>query len=95
MVENEQVRVGVVGLGLIAQAVQLPNLHTLRRQFRVTHVCDVSPDLAATIADELPGLVRSGADWRALVTDPDVDAVMVLTPGSHGEAGRRTAGVPA
>jgi predicted dehydrogenase len=85
VVQGERVRVGVVGLGLIAQAVHLPNLHTLRAQFRVTHVCDVSPGLAATIADELPGTIRSGADWHALVADPGVDAVLVLTPGSHGE----------
>ena len=85
MVEGERLRVGVIGLGLIAQAVHLPNLATLRRLLRVTHVCDVSPDLAATVADELPGVVRTSTDWRDVVADPEVDAVLVLTPGSHGE----------
>jgi len=84
MVEGERLRVGVVGLGLIAQAVHLPNLATLRGLLQVTHVCDVSADLAATIAQALPGTVRASTDWQDVVADPEVDAVLVLTPGSHG-----------
>ena len=74
-----------MGLGLIAQSVHLPNLLTLRDTFRVTHVCDVSAHLAATVADALPGTVTSSADWQRVVADPQVDAVLVLTPGSHGD----------
>jgi predicted dehydrogenase len=80
---NAPIRVGVVGLGLIAQAVHLPNLATLRSAFRVTRVCDVSAALAAAVADQLPGDVVPCTDWRDLVGQADVDAVLVLTPGSH------------
>lgn len=84
-----QVRLGIVGLGLITQAVHLPNLETLRDRFTVTHVCDASESLAIAVAERLPdstsGPVRSTSDWRSVVNDPDVDAVMILTPGSHGE----------
>lgn len=79
------IRVGVVGLGLITQAVHLPNLDTLRADFTVTHVCDASPSLATAIAERLPGEVRATDDWREVVADPFVDAVLVLTPGSHGQ----------
>lgn len=79
------IRVGVVGLGLITQGVHLPNLETLRANFVVTHVCDASPSLALAVAERLPGDVAATDDWSRVVSDPGVDAVLVLTPGSHGE----------
>jgi predicted dehydrogenase len=84
MASQGRIRVGVVGLGLIAQAVHLPNLLTLQDRFEVVAVCDVSGSVAATIADQLPGSPSIHVDWVALVRDPDVEAVLVLTPGSHG-----------
>ena len=88
------IRVGVVGLGLISQAVHLPNLETLRDHFTVVHVCDASPSLAREVADRLPGDVAATHDWHDVVADPRVEAVLVLTPGSHGEiaAGALSAG---
>jgi predicted dehydrogenase len=73
-----------VGLGLITQAVHLPNLQTLREDFTVAHVCDASRSLASSIAERLPGEVAATDDWREVVADPGVDAVLVLTPGAHG-----------
>ena len=79
------IRVGVVGLGLISQAVHLPNLETLRDRFTVVHVCDASASLAREVAGRLPGDVAATHDWHEVVADPRVEAVLVLTPGSHGE----------
>ena len=78
------IRLGVVGLGLIAQGVHLPNLETLRDQFTVTHVCDASRERAVSVADRLPGAVRASARFDDVMADPAVDAVLILTPGSHG-----------
>lgn len=85
MSQRGQIRIGVVGLGLIAQSVHLPNLRTLRDQFTVTHLCDVSEDLAKALAQEQPGDVRASSDWSDVVADTNVDALLVLTPGSHGD----------
>ena len=77
------IRVGVIGLGLIAQVVHLPNLRRLPDRFTVSHVCDLSPTVAATIAGRLAGPPRWTTDPAVLLADPDVDAVLILTPGAH------------
>lgn len=82
---DQRIRVGVIGLGLIAQSVHLPSLSFLRDRFVVARVCDVSRQLATAIADQLPGQVRVSADWREVCADESVDAVLVLTPGGHAE----------
>jgi predicted dehydrogenase len=79
------IRLGVVGLGLIAQSVHLPSLAQLRDRFEVRHVCDASRRLAESIADELPGQVQVATDWRDLCRDESLDAVLLLTPGAHAE----------
>lgn len=77
------IRVGVIGLGLIAQVVHLPNLRRLPDRFTVTHVCDLSPTVAETIAGRLAGSPRWTTDPAVLLADPEVDAVVILTPGAH------------
>jgi len=86
MATSSVVRLGIAGLGTIAQTVHLPNLRTLEDRFRVCHVCDVSAELAASIAAELPGEARVSSDWRDLCADDSVEAVLLLTPGAHAEA---------
>jgi predicted dehydrogenase len=78
------IRLGVVGLGLIAQVVHLPNLRRLADRYSVTHVCDLSRSLAVMVAGSLGGSPRWSVDPEAVFADPDVDAVLILTPGAHG-----------
>ena len=80
---GERVRLGVIGLGLIWQAQHRPNLAALSDRFRVVHVCDLSPALARSSASALLGDVRASTDWRAVCADPEVDAILLLTPGDH------------
>jgi predicted dehydrogenase len=52
---------------------------------RLVHLAEVSADLAARRADEF-GFETSTADWRALVSDPEVDVVSITTPNAfHAE----------
>ena len=37
-----------------------------------------------TVAAGLPGTPRTSTDWRALCDDPELDALLLLTPGAHG-----------
>ncbi len=46
----QPIRVGVVGLGQIAQIMHIPYLHTMAG-FAVTAVCDLSPRLVAGVGD--------------------------------------------
>ncbi|WP_307801800.1 Gfo/Idh/MocA family oxidoreductase [Microbispora triticiradicis] len=92
------VNVGIAGLGVIAQAVYLPLLARRRDLFRIAAVCDLDRDHAEAVGREAGatayddplamldggggigggGLDGGGPGGRGL------DAVLVLTPGSHG-----------
>ena len=83
---GDRVRLGVIGLGTVAQVVHLPLLATLRDRFKVTAVCDLSDQLAAQVGERF-GL-GAAARYRSVAELLDggrVDAVLVLSSGSHGE----------
>ncbi|MCY4650808.1 MAG: Gfo/Idh/MocA family oxidoreductase [bacterium] len=77
------VSVGLVGLGTIAQTQHLPNLALLSALFRVVAVADLSSKLTTAIADGLRGPVFTSTDWRDVCARPEVEAVLLLTPGAH------------
>jgi myo-inositol 2-dehydrogenase / D-chiro-inositol 1-dehydrogenase len=81
-----RVRLGVIGLGTVAQAVHLPLLATLRDRFEVTAVCDLSDRLAVQVGERF-GLAGVGSCRSAeeLLDSGLVDAALVLSSGSHGE----------
>lgn len=78
-------RLGIAGLGAVAQAVYLPLLARHPERFGVAAVADLSPVLVAAIGDRL-GLPRSARFESAeeLLTSADIDAVLLLASGSHG-----------
>lgn len=83
---RSQVRLGVIGLGVVAQAVHLPLLRNRRDLFEVTAVCDLSAELTARVAERF-GLGAAGRFLSAeeLLDSGLVDAVLLLTSGSHGQ----------
>jgi len=80
----DRVQVGVIGLGLIAQVAHLPNLVRLNRIFAVTHVCDLSAAVLEAVAPGVAGSPRRSTVALDVIHDPDVEAVLLLTPGAHG-----------
>ncbi len=82
---DRPLRIGVAGLGAVAQAVHLPLLARLAGTFEIAALCDLSPGLRATLGDRygVPAAARF-ADVHRLLAEATVDGLIVLTSGSHG-----------
>lgn len=79
-------RIGVIGLGEVAQVVHLPVLTALPELFEVRSGCDLSPTLRTEVGDRfaIPARYDSAGD---LVAAGDLDAVLVLNSDEyHAEA---------
>ena len=76
-----RLRVGVIGAGLIAQVMHLHYLRELSDLFEISAICDVASENAAASADRY-AVKSMTTDWRELLREP-IDAVLVLTGGSH------------
>lgn len=78
---GQRLRVGVVGCGMIAQIMHLPHLRELEDEYELAAVCDVSPAVAEACRIRF-GAARAVSQWQELM-ELDLDAVLVLTSGSH------------
>jgi predicted dehydrogenase len=79
---SERLRVGVIGCGVIAQVMHLPHLLELDDRFELSAVCDISEDTARACARRF-GNPAVHTSWEELVESEPLDAVLVLTSGSH------------
>ncbi|HUP54191.1 MAG TPA: Gfo/Idh/MocA family oxidoreductase [Methylomirabilota bacterium] len=79
-------RVGVAGLGAVAQAVHLPLLERLRDTFQIAAICDLSASLLTAIGERyrVPAEHRF-RDVPAMLDSVALDALIALTSGSHGD----------
>ncbi len=80
----ERVRVGVVGLGEVAQIVHLPILQALADRYEIAALCDVSPGLLAAMGEryQVPA-ERRYADAHDLAAQADLGAVFVLNSDEY------------
>lgn len=76
------VRVGVVGLGEVAQTIHLPILAADPERYEITAVCDVSAGAVALMGDRYSVEGRH-TDVAELVARDDVDAVFVLASDEY------------
>jgi len=74
----------VIGCGLIAQVMHLHYLRELSDRYEIAAVCDLSPEVRDACAREY-GVPASYSSWQELIAHP-LDAVFVLTSGSHAPA---------
>ncbi len=79
------VRIGVIGLGAVAQSVHLPLISRRWDLFELVAVADASPTLLTQVADQY-GVdpANRHESLEALLEAGSVDAVVLLTSGSHG-----------
>ncbi len=75
---GEPLGVAVIGAGMISQTVHLPVLSALAA-VRLLVVCDVDAMRAAAAAKRF-GVPRAVTDYRQVLADPDIAAVVVATP---------------
>jgi predicted dehydrogenase len=78
------VRVGLIGCGSIAASAHVPALQQLSPLVEVAMVSDIRPQAAERIAQTLG--CGWTVDYRVLLDDPSIDAVVVCTPEfAHAE----------
>jgi predicted dehydrogenase len=77
-----KVRVGVIGLGEVAQLVHLPVLQNLADRYEVTSVCDISPGLLQRIGDRYSVEHRYSAA-ADMVAQEELDCVLVLNSDEY------------
>ena len=70
--------VGFVGAGPVTQAIHLPTLARLPELFTVTHVTDITDEIATSVAARVGA--RSSTSIDELLGDPRVDVVAVCSP---------------
>lgn len=79
-----RVKVGVVGLGEVAQVIHLPILHHYSEQFEIAAICDISSELLAAMGERynVPQEHRY-LDYHEIAAQPDLDAIMVLNSDEY------------
>ncbi|MEX0641547.1 MAG: Gfo/Idh/MocA family oxidoreductase [Pirellulales bacterium] len=75
---NEQVRLGVIGLG--NRGDQLLDAFLPHQDAQIVALCDVYEPYLRAAREKVGGHVREYRDYRSLLEQPDIDAVVIATP---------------
>src|SRR5215204_601178 len=76
-IPTRQINVGIIGTGFGA-SVHLPALQKIP-YVEVTGICSRRAERALVVASKF-GIRKSTVDYRDLIRDPDVDAVVIASP---------------
>ena len=77
-----KLRVGVIGLGEVAQVIPLPIIESLPAQYELAAVCDISPGLLKRVGDRYR-VERRYTDPLELIAAGDLDCVLVLNSDEY------------
>ncbi len=78
-------RVGLIGCGAIAQMMHIPYLVEYAEKFDLVAVSDNYAPVLDAVADRFH-VQRRYTDWRELIAQPDIDAVVICHSGSHRDS---------
>ena len=82
---SAKLRVGVIGCGGIAQMMHLPTLAERPDLFEIVAIADISEAVLSAVGARYHVAQRS-RDFKDVATNPNVDAVFVLSSGRHDTA---------
>jgi predicted dehydrogenase len=72
------VRLALIGAGNFTRTTHLPHLKALEKKVQVSAVCAATAGSAATLARQI-GAGITATDYRAVLKDPSIDAVLITT----------------
>lgn len=81
-----KLRVGVIGLGEVAQVIHLPIIEQLSEQYELAAICDISPGLLKRIGDRYR-VERRHTDFHELIAAGDLDCVFILNSDEYHAEG--------
>ncbi len=76
-------RVGLIGLGEVAQVIHLPVLQSLPHLFEVRAACDISPTLLRDVGERFAVPACYGSVEEMLAAADDLDGVLVLNSDEY------------
>jgi predicted dehydrogenase len=81
-----RIRIGVAGLGAVAQSVHLPLLQRRWDRFDLVAVADLSPSSVDAVGEQFGvAAAHRYASLTDMLDAEQLDGVLLLTSGSHGE----------
>ncbi len=78
----EKVRIGIIGLGEVAQIVHLPILQSMPEKYEITAMCDLSLKLL-TFMGEKYNVKKLYTNAEELTAQKDLDAVFILNANEY------------
>jgi predicted dehydrogenase len=78
----KKVKVGLIGLGEVAQIIHLPILDALSDQFEIAALCDISPQLLNLMGKKYR-VSRLYTNGTELTEQADLDAVLILNSDEY------------
>src|SRR5690606_30102336 len=76
--DADPVRLGFIGVG--GRGMQVMKAFLEHSDCKVTAVCDVDSRVLAKSAKSIKGSPKQHGDFRRVLDDPDIDAVVIATP---------------
>ncbi|MEO0270728.1 MAG: Gfo/Idh/MocA family oxidoreductase [candidate division WOR-3 bacterium] len=79
MVDNKRINIGIIGVGHISQIGYIPSIKRLRDKINLYALCDLD-EAKLYKAKEIHGAEAIYTDFEDLLSDKNVDAVIITTP---------------